>query len=189
MQPKRSLLARALAIESYPDNVTPEEKATTVVMNGPLSIIMSRALDVAFSKEHPLTGQPAALEKSNDAEQVEELDEAALAVESQAIDHTIALAEIRKREGEDPEEQDNQPTIKVFTYGTGEKDDKTPEPIEVFREVASSGDVPIEVIMVNTVDPVAAAAGVAPGQLEQMSGVAIESVSLVVKYRQVSVDK
>ena len=106
----------------------PEEK--TIVMQGSLSTIFSKALNIAYAKKDPLTGEPA--------------------VESQAMDYYAAAKAVAGAPATNPAQAvaDDQNLIDVYTNPVQLKCDGTREEIiQVVQELNAHG-TPSEFVFV-----------------------------------------
>lgn len=118
MSRKKSIIA--LAMESVAEG----SEKNMVVMDGPLGTIMAKALDVAYARTDPLTGESTMA------------DEAKVTAESHAIDYILNAQQSAQAQFDgDGQPEDKVSSVKVHSYGVGQVIHDGPSHVEVFEQL------------------------------------------------------
>lgn len=142
---------RAKADGTTPATAAGLEEKQGVVMTGPLGVILTRALNIAYAKKDPATGEvtatadttPVAPEDALQGE-VASLEECIVTLETQANDWIMAAAALREkkerltRAGINPEEDDGTaedvPRVPLTTSGTRSVEVTPDEIVRLFQD-------------------------------------------------------
>lgn len=182
----KNLIQTALGLENNAQATTaikdaqiPEGKDNMVVLDGALSVIYAKALNAAYAKVDPLSGQPQ--DKANPSPEVDTKAGSGVSVESQALDYYDA-AQSMKGDGAAPKVKiEGDQIVNVYTYGTQEKPVTPQEVVQVVQELTDA-EIPSDFVFVT--------GAMGPTDQSPLGGathsmVAIESFTIIVKTRPV----
>lgn len=170
----------AQAMTTIKDAQIPEGKDNMVVLDGALSTIYAKALNAAYAKVDPLSGQPQ--DKANPpAPEVDTKAGSGVSVESQALDYYDAAQSMKSDGGVPKVKTEGDQIVNVYTYGTQEKPVTPQEVVQVVQELTSA-EVPSDFVFVT--------GAMGPTDQSPLGGathsmVAIESFTIIVKTRAV----
>ena len=182
----KNLIQVALGLEEHAKAMThqvegeiPEGKDNMVVLDGALSTIYAKALNAAYAKVDPVSGQPQ--DKANPPPQnVDNKMGGNVGVESQALDYYNAAQSMSDTAPAKPKTDGDQ-IVNVYTYGTQQKPVTPQEVIQVVQELTSA-EIPSDFVFVTgAMGPT----DQSPVGGETNSMIAIESFTIIVKTREI----
>jgi hypothetical protein len=163
--------SNTVPVAAVSNTTVDKPKETTIAIDGPLSTIYFKALNIAYAKVDPVTGVPA--------------------TESLAIADYYRAAEIKKKAAEDSKPKESENDFTLNYSGTILRAPMKEEIIPVVQEIIRTG-APIDFCIVNDTmaptahSPMGASDGVQAviiGSIEPIALEDIESFSIVVRMK------